>query len=154
MPVLAMMRCMKKQQPATTNAVPEVVTVKEMYQHIGALHEEFLEKMAALGEQYGGIVKRLVSMQSGSDDRFDRLEQKVDRMDARHDVLVDKVDALQGDVMSIKLKVDRIEGKQHVMQEYIHVIKTDFKKKVTYDELHTFVQPIVQRVTKLEQKVR
>ena len=100
-------------------------TTDEVKRYLGSLSEDFHGRVAAIGEQFSGLNK------------------KIDGVAEDVQIMKSDINDIQNDVAGIKTDIT-------VMKGDIDIIKRDVKKKVDYDEFHA----LGRRVSALEQKIR
>lgn len=117
-----------KNGPSTRGlkSTPESVsshTTDDLKRYLGSLSEDFQHKVSAIGEQFGGINKKL-------------------------DSHTEMIGLIQEDITVMKMDISELKEDVAIVKSDIEIIKTDLKKKVDYDEFHA----LSRRVAALEQK--
>lgn len=111
----------------------------EIKRYIGAVSEDFQHRVAAIGEQFVGLNKKLDShteMIGVMQEDIAVVKTRVVHIEQKLDMHTEMIGAMQEDIT--------------VMKSDIETIKADLKKKVDYDEF----QALARRVAVLEQKSR
>ena len=103
----------------------------EMKRYLGALHEEHMAGLKAMGEQFVDVNRR-----------FDGIDKKLDSH-------TEMIGGLSVRMTSLELTVSEMDMKIAVMKEDIGFIKSGMKRKVDQDEFDA----LIRRVSVLERRV-
>ena len=114
-----------------STSTKETHTGEELKRHLGALHEEHMDGLKAMGEQFVDVNRKLDGMRTTLDSHTEMIGGLAVRM------------------TNVEGKVDSIEMKLTVMQEDIEFIKSGLKRKVDQDEFDA----LIRRVSVLERRV-
>lgn len=103
----------KKDTAKLENEDPHTTEIKR---YLGALSEDFQHRVAAIGEQFGGLNRKIEEFEvrfDHIDQRFDRMDQRLDKMDQTLNSHTEMIGRIMIDIEEIKSgmreKVDRTE---------------------------------------------
>ena len=116
----------------------QTYTGDEMKRYLGAIHEEHMGGLKAIGEQFIDVNRKL-------DEHTKKLDEHTRLLDSHTEM----IGGLTVRMTSVETKVGSIEMKLTVMQEDIEFIKSGLKRKVDQDEFDA----LIRRVSVLERRV-
>lgn len=113
-------------------------TGDEMKRYLGVIHEEHMDGLKAIGEQFIDVNRKL-------DEHTRLLDSHTEMIGG----LAVRMTSVEAKLDSVETKVGGMEMKMTVMQEDIEFIKSGLKRKVDQEEFDA----LIRRVSVLERRV-
>ena len=117
----------------------ETHTSSDLKRYLGVLHEEHMETIKAVSEQFVDVNRKL-------DSHTDVIGKLAEDMV----VVKSDLDTVKSDLDTVKSDLGAVQSDIEIMKSDIGIIKTDLKQKVDRTEFAT----LERRVVRLESKVK